>query len=415
MWDRLEFIRRAILFAMLGAGVMLSPLCSAADDAKADTLEAIRADGDIKAERRHVWAVIEQMMAANPGALPAALETWHGERDTFSGESPAQEPGGIRGFSRSDEPVQSVHAGMAGIPVMTYTLYNDAAYEHIRRYGLDSAKELDRLRSAGAPDEDVPGNRKIPDFPESAIVVKTAWWPVAASGLTPLPVWDPVDNPALPGGNPYTGWKRAVAIDPALKTLVSSRTAIDFAGRHFPKAVRVGMSAFYHVDVDRNLAARVMQDPEAGRAMLLALGRPLREGDHLMLVSANFALREIRHWIWSAMWWHDAPYKGPFASEKPSAPRAAWAHYLMQTAWDAELPREADGSPHVCFNPWLEGRFPRGGVQSNCMACHQRASYPAQDFLPVTRGAPNVADDPAYAAGSLRTSLIWAIALHPHQ
>ena len=71
----------------------------------------------------------------------------------------------------------------------------------------------------------------------------------------------------------------------------------------------------------------------------------------------------------------------------------------MQVAFDAETPKTSDGAPHVCFNPWLEGRFPDGGqgggTASNCLACHRRASYPAVAFLPVTRGAPNLHSDPA--------------------
>jgi hypothetical protein len=89
-------------------------------------------------------------------------------------------------------------------------------------------------------------------------------------------------------------------------------------------------------------------------------------------------------------------------------------------AYDLNLPPEKDGSPRVAFNPWLEGRFADGGhggggLVSNCMNCHNRASWPRRDvpdrreFLPVYRGNPDLSGDPAYAPGRLRTDFLWSI------
>jgi|GEM_PF-3264137 hypothetical protein len=41
---------------------------------------------------------------------------------------------------------------------------------------------------------------------------------------------------------------------------------------------------------------------------------------------------------------------------------------------------------------------------SNSPSCHQRASYPAEPFLPVTWGANNLRQDLALASDRLRTS-----------
>ena len=135
-----------------------------------------------------------------------------------------------------------------------------------------------------------------------------------------------------------------------------------------------------------------------------------------MLVSANLASKEIDDWVWATFWWHDRPDEGAFAADRPAALQGAWRNYLMQVAFDSTIPAAADGGPHACFDPWLEGRFPDGGhgagAVSNCMTCHRRASYPAVDFLPVTRGEPDLAGDPAYAPGRLRTGMLWSIALH---
>jgi hypothetical protein len=160
----------------------------------------------------------------------------------------------------------------------------------------------------------------------------------------------------------------------------------------------------------------LMRDRSARKAATIALGRDLREGDYLVLVSANLGRRETENWVWAAFWWHDRPDQGPFAAERPAGLSGAWRHYLLQVAFDADQPAASDGGPHVCFDPWLEGRFPDGGhgsgTLSNCVACHQRASYPAVNFLPVTRGAPDLANDPAFSPGRLRTDFIWSIALH---
>lgn len=51
-----------------------------------------------------------------------------------------------------------------------------------------------------------------------------------------------------------------------------------------------------------------------------------------------------------------------------------------------------------------------GGTRRNCLACHRRASHPDTAFLPITRGTPDLAKDPAFAAGKLRTGFLWSIA-----
>jgi hypothetical protein len=205
-------------------------------------------------------------------------------------------------------------------------------------------------------------------------------------------------------------------VDPAAEGPANTTAAMDFAGRNFPRARRISLGAFYHVAVDAPMAGRMMRDPETRKAVLIALGRPLRAGDYLVLVAANLAAREIPDWIWASFWWHDRPDQGPFAADKPQTLPSPWRNYLMQTAFDSEKPVAADAGPHICFNPWLEGRFPDGGhgggTASNCMACHQRASYPPIAFLPVTRGAPDLRGDPAFAPGRLRTSFLWSLAMH---
>ena len=164
------------------------------------------------------------------------------------------------------------------------------------------------------------------------------------------------------------------------------------------------------------MAKQFALDPESNRTAIIALGRPIAVNDRLALVGINMMTHEQHDWVWAAFWWHDRPEVGPFAADRPSALRGPWRNYLMQAAFDAETPRASDGGAHICFNPWLEARFPDhgkgGGTVSNCLSCHQRASYPAAPFLPVTRGAPNLREDPALAPDRLRTSFLWSLPLH---
>lgn len=385
-------------------------------------LELLRRNGDLQSQRRHVWNVIAQLAQPETGRTEPRFESWYGEEKVFADLGVEPTPRGIRGFSRvSDASVAPASDGIvelqsADAPILTYTLYNDAAYEHIRSNRLYSRAALESLRDTGSADDAVVGNRSVPPFPTQAIVLKTGWWPVAQDKLTALPVWDPEHNPPLRGGNGYLTWPRVVAVDPSNSSQRDSTARIDFAGRSFPLARRVNVDEFYHVVVDAELAARAMRDRDTQKAVSIALGRSLRAGDYVVLVAGNLATKEIHDWVWAAFWWHDRPDQGPFAADRPDELQSEWRNYLMQAAFDDEQPKAGDGQSHICFNPWLEARFPDGGhgggTVSNCLSCHRRASYPLIGFLPVTRGDPDLTNDPAYASGRLRTSFLWSLALH---
>jgi hypothetical protein len=384
-------------------------------------LEAFRRDGDLRSQRRHVWAVITHLTDAGDPVARPQFESWYGEDAAFAIDGGEPKFRGIRGFARaSRNPVSGAARDSdppesAETPVLSYTLYNFASYDHIRSHELHLTSELNRLRSAGVSDIAVDGDRSIPPFPRTSIILKTAWWPVARDRLTPLPVWDSDRNQPRSAGNDYLSWTRVVAVDP----LGNSRAVtapIDFAGEAHQDAHRVDLKSFYSVKVDADLARALMLDQSAHKAALVVLGRAIQSGDYLILVGANLATKEITEWIWGALWWHDRADDGPFAADRPAALPSPWKNYLLRVAFDTDKPAAVDGGPHICFNPWLEGRFPDaghgGGTASNCLACHRRASYPPVNFLPVMRGAPDLTNDPAYAPGRLRSNFIWSIAMH---
>ena len=370
----------------------------------ATQIEAYRRNGDLPAQRRYAWDAVSRLQLINTDR--SLSRAWHRSDEVFAPASSAED-------ALSNDKT-TVHGGMmqSGEPqVMIITLYNDAAQRHIRGNKLHERAQLEHLLIAGQADPIIRENRTIPPFPSAAAVLLTAWWPVASDRTTAMPVWDPELNPPRTGGNNYATWQRVVAVD---RAAAAGTAAVESMGRRFPAARRVSLAAFEHIVVDQELAERTQQNSHAHKAAVIALGRELRAGDYLALVAIHVAVKAPDDWVWATLWWHDDAQRGAFAQDRPAELHAGWRNYLLDVAFDAELPRAADGGPHAAFNPWLEARFPDGGagsgLVSNCVACHSRASYPPVGFLPVTRGAPDVLDDPAYAPGRLRTNALWSVA-----
>lgn len=345
-------------------------------------------------ERRVAWTGL---------ATIGADANWFNESDMFAARSRARPalafPGlPIGATARGAD--RLAHIGDA--PIITFVHYNRAAYGHIRRQRLYSAATLRALVRRGV--------RQIPPFPKAATVMMTGWWPVAAHEATPLPVWDS-PPPGDPVPRDYVSWPRIVVVSADSHATAPKRIA--FAGRDFADPRGVEISRFRHVRVDAAMARRLMADTGARKAALIALERPLIAGDQLVLVAMHLLSYARPGGQWSTFWWHDQPDRGRFAQDRPAGLPAPWHNYLMDQTSDAARPAEPDGSPRICFNPWFEARFPDGGNGgghvSNCVACHARASFPRTDFLPIRRGVPDQARDPAFAPGRLRTGGLWSL------
>jgi hypothetical protein len=384
---------------------------AAGTPADAVALERLRATGDLAGQRAHLWAVFAALVRPDGLRGAPAFTAWPNRSETFEAGPRLPFPGlpasafaGVktRGIVRLDA------------PVLAFVHFDPTADAHVRRHRLNDAATLDALRRTGAPDARVPGSRTIPPWPRTGVAVMSGWWPVASTGTTPLPVWDPAGPTRASGSNSYVNWPRVVAVDPAPPAGASPTASVEFAGRAFPQARRVGLDRFFRIPVDATTANRLMADESSRKAALIALGRPLRAGDSLVLVALHVMTAELPAGVWGTFWWHDAPGAGPFAAGRPSGLPAPWRHLLMDVAFDAVLPREPDGSPRVAFNPWFDAPFPgsahANGLHSNCVNCHARAGYPALPFLPVRRGDADLDRDPAYAAGRLRTGQVWSVA-----
>jgi hypothetical protein len=383
--------------------------------AEKQTLEQYRSTANVTAQRLHVWNVYAGMTQRTPDDKYAIWETWYSEDETFQTGPTPQAITPRRIVRRFRQPAQfrsppgAAAPQAAGTALLSFVLYNFAGYNHIRSSALFSTTVLKKLQQTGTPDPRLPTNRTIPPFPANAVALKTIWWPVAKDKLTPMPVWDPAANPPRPGGNPFTTWARVVAIDPTRPNISAeeSRT-VTFAGRQFPNSHVVGLNSFHSVILDAQAASNAMQNGLLGGLAQQILGRGLQAGDIAVFTGTHLTTKEIDDWVWATFWWHDRPSEGPYASDRPDSVKGVWRNYLMNASYDLNLPRATDSGPHVTFNPWLEARFPNGQT-SNCMACHQRASYPPIAFLPVTRGDADLKNDPAFAGGRLRADFLWSI------
>jgi hypothetical protein len=228
-----------------------------------------------------------------------------------------------------------------------------------------------------------------------------------------LPVWDnDTSNPQAQ--HDWSSWGRAVAVDATRDDVpVGETTTVDFMGIPRVGSTVVGLNKFYVVPVTASTLEPINQaiqngDARLRSAILAALGRDLKVGDFILFIGTHVTSKEIDDWTWSTFWWHDKPNDGPFAKDRPDEVKGVWRNYLMALTDDQVAPREPDGSPLVGYNPWLEGKF-NNGIVSNCMSCHHRAGFPPVSFLPVTRGLPDPASDPAFRPGRLQTDFMWSI------
>jgi len=398
-----------VLSAMLA--MIANPLAASAEaGASPTTIAAEKISAEYLAGQRMRARSLLASLVRRKNGTPSFTH-WYSEADVFA--TAEQAPA-----ARLPFPGLPIGAGAASgmrlqhfadAAVITFVHYDQQAYRHIRRHQLYQETQLQEIAASGGKDPDFPGMTRVPPLPAGAQVLMSAWWPLAADAQTPLPVWDP--QRSLRGGsNDYPSWTRVVAVGSQIRV----PSALTFAGRAFPTAKRVSPNRFFHLIVDASLAARLEADPGSHKAALLVLGRPLKVGDTLVLVAFHLLTTDKGSGIWATWWWHDRPTEGRFGSDRPERISGPWKNYLMDVTTDAVLPREADDSPRICFNPWFEARLPGGsegnGVQSNCVNCHSRASYPKTAFLPIRRGAADRLDDPAYAPGRVRTGFLWSLA-----
>jgi hypothetical protein len=395
-------------------------------------LEQYRAQPNVAAQRIHAWNLFAGLTRPTPDAKFSIFETWFSEEETFaSGAVTLRARAPSVSMPRFSVPKQfgtlrgardAAAVSVPGNAVLSFVLYNFAGYNHVRTNRLFQASVLDNLAKNGAFDVKIPQSRMVPPFPANAVVLKTIWWPVAKDKVSAMPIWDPETNPPMAAGNPLPTWSRYIGVDPRPAVPAGETGDITFGGQLKRNSHIVSVENFHkRVLEEREVVDAVNNDTLLAAVAQVSFGRPLAVGDYAVLVAIHVTTKEIDDWVWATFWWHDRPSDGPFAQNRVGSISGPWRNYLMDVAYDLNLPAEKDGSAKAAFNPWLEARFMDGGhggggLVSNCMNCHNRASWPNRTdcpipnrcFLPVYRGNPDF-EDPAYAPGRLRTDFLWSI------
>jgi len=287
------------------------------------------------------------------------------------------------------------------VPLVVTTHFNRAAAQHIRQLGLHRPGALATLAESGTT--------QLPALPKGAQIAMAAWWPVAGNGFTPLPVWrqpnggHPEPRIENAHGNGYLNWDTVVAVSSGGATAEPGRLV--FAGRLIEQPVHSPLDDMVFKTLDRHSVAALMAQPAARKLSGLVLGRAMETGDHLALVALHLFSADGRQGRWETHWWQpETVADGPTPSLPPP-----WNRYQSDAVIDAVVPRERDGSPNIGFNPWFEGGLVpsdqgRPG-ESNCLSCHARAAYPADDFLTITRGVTQP------AANAVATGMVWSLAI----
>ncbi len=264
---------------------------------------------NVTAMRSHAWYLFDQLTHQSHGGLPRWL-TWYQWGDDLERREPARDLVLFKPFALTSEDRDSPHLKD------TTTLYNRSAYQTIINRCLGSPEKLALYAKC-------PG-RNIPSFKEDAVAIKVKFIDVNPSGCTEVPVWD---FRKTPGATKFVEW---------------------------PRKVKVGDSASCEVPLSRFYRAKF-------------------DGTVHILVGFHVATREIENWVWATFWWHDAPTQGPFAEGRPRHMAEPWNQFLMNVSYSMDEPPETDGSPHIAYNPYLEGTL-FDGTKSNCMSCHRRAA-----------------------------------------
>jgi len=401
--------------------VLLTCLMNPASGGNSDPFQhLLRAAGSLGEPRPEADAV-ESHRAAQERQLERWLSTllvegaprfqrWYSEHDTFAtGQQPPDTaerrfPGAPSLPAGQGRSGHAVHGG----PLIHFTHFNAAAHNYIRSSSLYRSQARRRMTANG---------NALPAPPPEAMVALTGWWPLAHDQPTPIPLWD-ADAALRPtGANGYLNWPRVALVAPADEDRQDPATAPGFfAGRAISDAEVLSPRDFFRVEPSALELKALMRNPQFYQASVIALGRPMQSGDALALVGFHLLHYGLEEGVWLTYWWdinHKAQRESSEAAsdDRREVLTAPWDAYRGDMTVSPDYPRETDGSPNICFNPWFDAVFPDSGqgngLKANCLSCHLRAGIPATNRVQVTRGRPAPdKEDPSI----VYTHLLWSLA-----
>jgi hypothetical protein len=390
---------------------------------------------DTAALRLHAWTLWSGLTADShqsfEGQTLPIWETWLSEQEAFAGPQVAALPQRrlLRPFARPSQDrhramgpnrnialqvaVNSDKSRLLAFVKLSPDAANFVAMTHETPPGSGQSisytltADLTRLNAFFDQHGTAVADRKIVDFPAPAIDLKIVFMTVKASGLTGIPLWaGPAQssNPAQP--TPDT-WNQCVAVDP---TNSRSGTAAVSCHGSSVQAEIVPLSKFYAIKIDAATATTISS------LLNLTGAAALAAGDFQIVVAMHVTTKEIANWTWQTFWWQNGknpPNNIPGSIDgMPDATKVKgpWRNYAMCIADSMVVPAtDPNGKPVVCYNPFLE-TGQADGLNSNCMSCHARATYPGAPY-PLTY-LPNGFIDPSNPqvfSGQTKTDFVWAV------
>lgn len=375
---------------------------------------------DVPAIRRHVWDIFAMITPAKRDGVPwwrtwrLACTAFHNCPNSEGFQFPSELLYSLMHSTGTGEVILPQQATIADFP-SEIIYFNDAAFEHVTRefhyetgdrsippcltplefslasrsFGTSVRGLNGQLNQCTKPG-DLPNgiaDRTIPEFPASAIALKTAWQVMAKGKLSKLTVWD------MDSGTP--SHEIRITADSASPQGGKACPNID-ASRPVP------LDCFYHFQLGK--AAHILRSQP--------LLRDVEETDYAVLVGMHFMTKELPDWTWATFWWDDHPEAGRFASQRTASVSGVWRNYLMNSTFSQTTPRAADGTNNICFNPYLEGKL-QDGAKTSCVRCHRMAAQQLPQTEVISPARPVSASDVYFASG-IKTDYLWSLVLEPN-
>lgn len=221
--------------------------------------------------------------------------------------------------------------------------------------------------------------------PATQIITKHMFWPVPASGLSALPVWNNDYDSAYTAYAGYEKWKNVVAIDPTntKKGLITKVTYLYGVLQPDSTPIQpITKMAIVH-GIDEFYSHKVTQADwdsfnDNDKAIIMsssywAYNKPFQVGDYLVTIAMHINTKEVPTWALQSVFWSDTPDLGKYAANKPNLPQAKgpWKHYKLVDGYGIPAP---GGNLPVGMNPYIE--LVIHPVATNCNNCHIRAGWP---------------------------------------
>jgi hypothetical protein len=384
--------------------------------------------------RQHAWELWAGLTAmtgqvSGGDSLPV-YETWLSRFEVYN-PALAGEGGALRARGRQldrgfHSPVQFHHPGAVAATATTGwqeerlvagVKYDMSSAEHVWTHDYVDSTRLSALNDS-FPATPIDARNIVP-FPNTAVATKPVYWVVSRTEMTVMPYWAGVDASTDPAQPTPSTWTQFVVVDPT-GTRVGQTVDVSANGTTYPSEV-IGLDRLYSFaltqdEVDAVLSTDPASDVEFATdsvEVLVIRGdstvqemRQVGVGDRAALVAMHVATKEIGNWTWQTFWWTPDPDDDPLSRDKPAAVTGPFRSFAMQQAYYMTVPSgPAQGEDQVTFNPYLETAFANVGTTSNCMSCHQTATWPGARYIfsgDVNPGGPDF-------AGQLKLDFLWSV------